>query len=318
MLNVWLALIAFAGSQAFAVDYSTARIENVELSTAHAAEISQDFPIVDIQLSDTKEILWLLGQKNLWRWNIDSQTLNRTSFKTILSKEEAFRRLGTDGLSVFAASDRAVYQVQYAPFKVLRFAHPSDEGETIDLFHNQDLFGWLHSGGHFYVDRYSKNLVQAFKGAQPFKPGDKAYFHKATGTVWYANLKNISVMEMSSGKTTFLRTAGEPVIGIGGTANDVFVYSGREILKFSANKKVVNQVIPVKGSRDIVAADFSDDVHMYLFQNGSLEIYHLASKHSMISKIPVQDLGVDTKLTREGNLAVVLYNGKFLAFRITE
>ena len=293
-------------------------LQPVQLSNTFYSQISQDFPIKDILFNEQKEILWLLGQKYLWRWNIGLQLLSRTSLTNSDSVAQSLKTLGTDGLTVFIASDKSLYQIQEAPFRVFQYDHPKKSGETLGFAHMQDLFGWLHTSGSYFVDRYSKNLVSHIEAMDLLKPKDIVHYHQHSNTIWYSRFKNMYVYDLKTNEESFLRTANLPLIGVNSTKNDIFFFSSRNIYKLSAKHRAANQIIPVANSNSILAASHNESDHLYLFDNGTLERYKLTTEESTHYRLPITNLGSNVKMLQLNKLIAILYNGKFLVFKATE
>src|SRR5262249_23122083 len=127
---------------------STASLLDLQLPSFQQAAIAADKSIQDVMLEPTG-VTWLLGRTSIWRWNAGGKGLKRLKLGDAkVADQDVLRHLGTDGVSVFAAGESALYQAQWAQGRVFRYPL-KQRGPSFGFSGYGDDFWLLHAASLF-------------------------------------------------------------------------------------------------------------------------------------------------------------------------
>jgi hypothetical protein len=315
------ALAAFSSLSSVAFADAT----ELTLPAYKATALANDAPVKDVLL-DSHTGAWLLTANALWRWEFATKSLRRLNLQrsggTDAGDASPLARLGTDGLSVFAASDATMYQVQWRDGRIYRYtAKAALGGRTLGFAGDGDDFWMLHSKVLMRFDRYGKTLAPKYK--TPFldglESGDRIVFDPGKRALWFATGKSVYAVdftgEAAAPRAVF--TASHPLLGLSRAGSELLAHTASTVVRLGLDGRQ-HGAIPVEGRRKLVAVSLTPDAHAYLFSDRLLEVYEPRARTLSRHRLPLDDAKAVTRLRLVGDLVAVLESGRGRIFRLVE
>ena len=319
---------------AFSVEASRLEAREWGLPNFQERELDKDLPIIDVLVGENQNV-WLLGQRSLWLWNLNSNMLQRVLIlweDKVLDQSkntEKLVKLGSDGASIFVGSTRFVYQIvavanESAP-KVLRYKIPqSSKLQPVAFVGSGDRFMWLTSNQAFMLDRYGKKL-QVVTVASPFKGSDRVLADAGGSGLTLTRDKQIFKVELNKnakgefilGKPELQQKLTNPVLGLHSLPDGYLVHTAFTALRHDTNGKRI-QTMPVENDRRLAKITITEKQHGYLFEDGLLEVFDLQAEQTRRFQIPADYAKTSSSvhLAGDSNL-LVLTDGKIKAYSLT-
>lgn len=248
----------------------------------------EDMPARDLML-EGDSILWVLGKKSMWRWDLLSRRLRRLGMHgQQIDDKSPLTRLHMDATSLYAASRASLYQLQLGTGKVFRY-FMGGNGRTMAFSTTKDDAWIVNERGLFRFDRYGKELSR--KGDAPvFEKADRVAFDAESKTMWIARGN-----KLLRGGDVKLTTKHKLVdVQITANGNEIVAHTAHTVLRLDGKGKV-RQQLPVEGKRKLVLMRIDAQKHGYVFDDRLLELFDLKKKSSIRMRLPVRE---DSKLAR--------------------
>jgi hypothetical protein len=290
-------------------------VVEMALPAYQESSLQTDLPAKDIFFSSSNE-LWILGKRSLWTWNISLKKLRRIPIAGVKSKPPGFKSLGTDGVSLFAAADNNLFQIQLEPNKIYRYLNPfAEQGKTLGLAGEGEHFYWLHTTALMQIDRYGKAVLPRI-GNTALKASDIVILDTKTMEMFFVRGRRLVKVELAK-KTIKERTllkAEHKLLDLQfenpekPDAGHLLVHTAHTVLVIDRGGKV-QQAIPVEGQRNLIAMRIRRDQHSYLFSDSLLESFDMRTKAGTRFVLPLENPDLVTKLQTYGNFAAIIEKG---------
>lgn len=293
-----------------------ARTEEIILPQYLKAVLEEHSPIVDMMPSGERG-LWLMTRGSIWLWRVEAKGLTHINLDQGDGSSGPLESLGTDGISLFAASAKSLFQVTWPDRRVFRYALPKGGREaTLGFAGSGDDFRIIHTRGILSFDRYGKNV----KLDHPFKSlpaTDPIKLQPTTGTLWRIKGKVLEQADLSSPEPQFkmLLKTHNPLMNLALDGAGMVVHTPYAVLRISPQGKLLKS-IPVEGRRKLLSMDISPDVHAYLFSDHLLEIYRPAERSSVRVKINLPAQTRIKKISVENDLIGILTENGAHVFKV--
>lgn len=302
-----------SGAVAAAVDpVASVALIDLQLPTFQQAALAADEPVQDLLLEPTG-VTWLLGRTSLWRWAAESKSLKRLKFgDPKLAEQDVLRHLGTDGLSVFAAGEGALYQAQWTQGRVFRYPL-QPKAPTFGFAGFGDDFWLVQATGLFQFDRYGRTLQPKSTGVQLSK-GDLTYFDTQRKTLWVARKTKLIKQVLGGSAPVVTLNASHRLLGIAPGDNELILHTAHAVLRVDSNGKLKGS-IPVESRRKLVSMNVTKDAHAYLFDDNLLEIYDVKKLTVTRYRLPLEGVTEIKALAISGSFVALLADGRPRTFK---
>jgi hypothetical protein len=216
------------------------------------------------------------------------------------------KRVGSDGLSEFAASDTRLFQVNWSPRRILQY-EIGDLSKTLDFAGNGDNYWLIQTHRLVRFDRYTKSILARF--ALQLPESSKVAFDANKQRLWYGTKREIRYTDLADSEHSRQLSAKlkSDVLDLQLTSTELLALSATGILRLGLDGKPI-QHIPVEGRRRLCGMAISGSNHAYLFDDQNLEIYNGRAKTSSVTRLPV---------TTTKNLAVVRIDQDHVALLVS-
>lgn len=310
MIGKLLASLALVGALS-TTPASAATISEYRLPGFQTAALEQDLPAVDALLAGNKT-LWFLGRQNLWTWQLAEGRLTRIA----LPKDE-WQKLHFDGLSVYAAGAKSLFQVQIAQKRYLAYDLPlSTAGDSLGFGGEGDELWLVHSTALMKLDRYGKALTPKAP-SPPLQKGDLVAFDAQSGTLWVARGKQLLRLNDNNQFKTAL-TAKNALTGLALSDGQVILHTEHSVLRLDAKSGKTLKSIPVQGGHKLATMTINSDQHVYVFDDHLVEAFDLKAKLSRSYRLPLEPEDKIDRVTAVGDTAAVLVNGRPRAYQLSK
>ncbi len=268
--------------------------------------LSADLPARDVRF-DADGSLWVLGSRSLWQWDAPGRKLRRVRLFDVKKDKTLLQRLGTDGISMLAATANSIYQFNPRQKRIFRYEVPQTTaaGRPLGFFGGGDDTWLVRSDALVRVDRYGKSLQVkakldglAAKDRVVFMPDTQQLWHLAGNVIRRIDTSN----ELPVAKPV-LRSKHR-LLNAARLGNGLMVHTAHTVLQLDAAGKLVRS-IPVEGPRKIVAMHIDDERHAYLFDDRLLEVFSLKDRKTASFFLPLEHPAEATHLVLRGALAAV-------------
>ncbi len=296
----------------FALAFATAAHAGVyeyKLPGFKAAALEKDLPVADILLAGADSV-WIAGKQSLWNWRLSEGRLTK------IALDEAPQKLAFDGLSVFAAGKKRLFQYQVATKRLFVYQIPGAvDGNAVAFGGAGDDLWLVHARGLFAVDRYGKTL-NPMKRLGFLTAGDLAAYDPAHKKLWVARGKEVSAVDLESGaEPKTILTVKRPLLGLALDAGQVVLHTAQSVLRLDAGTAKTRKSIPVQGARKLTAMAVAKDRHAYVFDDYLLEIFDVEKKTAHSFKLGIDGEEGVSRLAVAGDTAAMLVGDRVRAFR---
>lgn len=306
LVLAWLAM--FVSSVLYAETESLKFTRELGLTGYQEDLLGRDAPLTDIALSSDARVVYVLGQTHVWLWRPEARSLHRVKIPRT-QKDGACSDLETVGTKqTVLACDGALYLVELEPLRLLRLRPPS-AGESHGYGIAKDAFYWLHDSGIFATTPAEPNLKREFGGGL-FQRGDLARYAPSSRTVWIARgpLLLKKSIQGDKVKSEPIHKAAEDFVGLTLQGEEAWAHTRTTVLRFDGEGRLLS-VVPVEGRRLLADARFTPSQHVYLFEDGLLEVYDLVDKKRRGYRLE-KNWDRVSHLASEGPLTAFLRDGK--------
>ena len=303
---LWGLLSAPTLGYASSSDLATAR--EIRLPAYQQAALLQDSPILDVAFQQP-DTLTMVGSTSIWHWEIPGGNLQRLQLTPKPINGSFLRRLGSDGISEFAASDNRIYQVTWSSKRALEFDLKSP-GQTINFSGSGDNFWLLRSTQLVQIDRYGKTVIPQLR-LKGLNQIDQALYDPSRQRLWFVQhnaLLSQDTTDESNTPKVMLRLKHR-ILDIQATKQELVAHTHHSVMRISHEGKL-KRAIPVEGRRRLLAMTITESQHGYLFDDHIVEIYSTKSRQSRRFRLPL-DSDEQVSLMRINNgLLVLLANSR--------
>ncbi len=305
MANLSILLLLAGSTQSWSMDHKRVYAKEVLLPPYHQGVLAKDSPLTDMRFT-SKTTLVLTGQTTLWKWDLDTGKLIR--LQLIDGKNEnspPLKRVGTDGLSDFVASDSRLFQVNWSPKRVLQYELDVQD-RTLGFAGAGDNLWLIRTHNLVRFDRYTKSISSRFDFQLP--ESSKVVFDVTKQRLWYLDKREIRYVELATSEHTSLLCAKLKSDGLDLqiASNELLALSSTGVMRLSLDGKPI-QYIPIEGRRKLRGMAISGSNHAYLFDDQNVEIYDVSSKTGSATKLPFSttDKFVEMRVA-QGHLALLV------------
>lgn len=320
MISLIFALVAAFSGQAFADGKTPAlgTVNEVLMPPYQAAAMERELPAADLRFANAKQ-LWVIGQDSLFLWDVDGRKLKRLTLTPENDKAEIgpLALLGTDGVSMFAAADGALFQVGWEQGRVFRYqSQAATSGRPLALDAAGDTVWLVHNNAVLSLDRYGKKLKPA-RHVPLLQGVTKAVLDASAKTLWFVKGKRLFRLpiDREDVQPAAVLEAKHALLDLELSGHDLVVPTAHTVLLISAAGKL-ERSIPVEGSRKLLAVHVDKDAHAYLFNDQLLEVFLTKDKQTLRFRLPLEDDDKVTKLALSGRRLAVLVDGKPRVFTL--
>ena len=293
-------------------------VQEFRLQGYQVKSLLADLPIVDLHLASNQRV-WLLGKRSLWRWDIPTGDLAQIHLFSAADSlvDETLETLGSDGVSLFAASEHSLFQIQGQGTKVTYFANPQRQpGRSLSFAGWGDNTWLLHTGGLYYVDPFGKKLVARFQRTG-LEAGDRTFFDSQSKQLYIGRKNKIYRREFSQHgelfKTVF--ETDDKILDLQATIKGFVAITCQKVIFFGLDG-LPRQTVPVVAGRLLTAVAISGEIHAYLFADTLLEVIDMQSHRISNYRLPLSRGMIVDKLTLQGDLVALTISGKPKVFSL--
>ncbi len=297
----WLALpiLLCIARSSFAANPKEVSNLEVPLQEVHRTAIQMDLPFTSLSLGIGGDV-WMLGQKNLWKWNPDQGTLKKIE----ISSEGDGKVISYSRDSAILKTKNKVYVIYDNPVSIKEIfsgansaVSITDDGSivigaqnskivTSDLLKKSSFNFDLSACMKFIVQRNNQVFCQK-KGEILLLGGPKS--------------KAISILKTKSVLKDFL-PFGEGIV----------IASDRAVWMIDRDGKLLKTIVPGQG-RKIAASFFDDQMHAYLFNDKLFELDATDGSSKITSWLPTPKSVTANDLNfRDGRIGVLLDGSPFI------
>ncbi len=275
-----------------------------------------DLPVTSAVL-DKGNSLWISGQRSIWRWQLTTNQLQRVELLRDLSGG-ALREVIMHQDSLFAMTDRDLYQIKFNPLAVVRLKSRQPDIKSISLAAGGKHLYWTTTKGIYAANLSEKTLIP-LTDMPKLETNDNALFIWETDSVWYLRDNNLYLQKIKSedGIPKKILSSKQKIRAIQrGGDGDVFVHTRFSVLRYDLNGNLI-QTIPVAGARKLVLMSPSPGAHAYLFSDKLLEVFQLDSKKSLNFRLEIGRVQQASKILINGSMVSLILDGKPRAFQLS-
>ena len=295
-------------SHASQIELATAR--EIRLPAYQQAALLKDSPIndVDFQQIDT---LTMIGKSSIWHWDIAGGNLQRLQLTQSPNplEDSSLRRLGSDGISEFAASDTRLYQVAWSSKRVLEF-DLTLPGQILNFAGSGDNFWLLRATQLVQIDRYGKTVIPKLR-LKPVNQPDRALYDPQRQRLWFTQRNSLLSQDTTDQNNTpkVILKLKQRILDIQATKQEIVAHTQHAVMRMSHEGKL-KRAIPVEGRRRLVAMAITGSQHGYLFDDHVVEIYSTKSHQGRRFRLPLGNEEQVRLMHVNNNLIVILANDK--------
>lgn len=321
MLSLLFAFLTALSGAAFAEGAPESSLGTVSenlLPPYQAAAMERELPVGDIQFA-TPSLLWVIGQDSLFQWDLGGRKLKRLTLTP--EKEKALigplAVLGTDGVSMFAAADGALFQVAWDQGRVYRYQSvAATVGRPLALKGHGDTVWLVHNNAILSLDRYGKKL-KPIRHIPLLQGVTKAALDADANVLWFVKGKRIFrlAIDHEDAQPAAVIEAKHAIVDLKISGHALIAPTAHTVMLLSPAGKL-ERSIPVEGSRRILAVEVGAEAHAYLFSDQLLEVFLTKEKTTLRFRLPLEDDDKIEKMTLSGRRLAVIVNGKPRVFTL--
>lgn len=233
--------------------------------------------------------LWLLTKETLWRWYPLTGVVQKISTGSALSLAGTTRAMGTLGDGVFVVIDGQVWRFGTSTGNIDHFAGSwAPSCKNVQFGGDADFFVIRNDCGIWLVDQKGKTLRKmSGSGFSASQSWASATFVPECKCLWITDNRELKQITKSGStiRSSDIYDAKAPLIGVATVQDQVISWTPFALLVFDANTGKRLQVVPTSGQRRIVSAAFLPDLHVVLFNDGTIEWMAPKTKKAWTSRI---------------------------------
>ena len=293
-------------------------VSEVLMPPYQAGAMEREFPASDLRFANAKQ-LWVIGQDSLFQWDIDGKKLKRLTLTPDNDKAQIgpLALLGTDGVSMFAAADGALFQVSWEQGRVYRYQSTSaTAGRPLAFDADGDTVWLVHNNAVLTLDRYGKTL-KPLRHVPLLQGVTKAALDASAKVLWFVKGKRLFrlAIDREDAQPAAVLEAKHALIDLKLSGHELIAPTPHTILLLSPEGKLVRS-IPVEGARRILAVHVGEGSHAYLFNDQLLEVFLTKEKATLRFRLPLEDDDKITKIALSGRRLGVIVDGKPRVFTL--
>jgi hypothetical protein len=310
-------LLSFLACDAFAVQkvrpFGTSR--EIILPTFQFAKMQSDLPISAAAI-DSGDAMWLAGKQSIWRWQLKSNQLQKIRLVKDLANGP-LRDLVIHQDSLFAMTDRDLFQIKFNPLKAIRLKSNNASTRSIGMTPGGKHLYWITSKGVSAADPVQKTLMHLINSPDLARD-DKAIFVWENGSLWYSQGDKLYLRNMIADKPVSkqILITKDKLRNIYRSGDDIFVHTRFSVLRYDLEGNLL-QTIPVEGERRLVLMNPSEEAHPYLFSDKLLEVFQLRTKRSLRYQLDIGRVQQATRMVTHGSMIGLVLDGKPRAFQLS-
>ncbi len=320
MISLIFAFVAAFSGQAFAdaKPIALGTVSEMLMPPYQSAAMERELPAADLRFANAKQ-LWVIGQDSLFLWDVDGRKLKRLTLTPENDKTEIgpLALLGTDGISMFAAADGALFQVGWEQGRVLRYqSAAATVGRPLALDAAGDTIWLVHNNAVLSLDRYGKKL-KPVRHVPLLQGVTKAVIDANAKVLWFVKGKRLFrlAIDREDVQPAAVLEAKHALLDLELSGSSLVVPTAHTVLLLSPEGKL-ERSIPVEGSRKLLAVHVSKDAHAYLFNDQLLEVFLTKEKQTLRFRLPLEDDDKVAKIALSGRRLAVLVDGKPRVFTL--
>lgn len=278
------------------------------------SQLKKDFPITDILL-DNGNSLWITGQKNLWRWQLSNNKMEKINL--IKKNDSALQSITTTNDEMFVVSATQIFRLTFNPLQVSSLKIEGKRKQTVKLLAFNNRLIWVTTSGIYTTDPGFERLVR-LKNSPSLTLSDKILYPKKN-TLWIARKNRLLKLSFDNKKltTTLLINTKNQLQNIFSSKDSgVFSNTRYTVLRFTKSGKLI-QSIPVEEGRKLALININDNFHSYLFNDKLLEVYQIHSKKSFKYKLNLGIVHKAQKMIQKKSIIGLLIDGKPRIFQLS-
>lgn len=320
MISLLIALYTALAGHAYAQgqDQALGTVSEMLMPPYQSAALERELPASDFRFANAKQ-LWVVGQDSLFLWDIDTKRLKRLTLTPDNEKATIgpLALLGSDGISMFAAADGALFQVGWEQGRVFRYQSASATiGRPLALDADGDKVWLAHNNAVLTLDRYGKKM-KPIRHVPLLQGVAKGLLDAPAKTLWFVKGKRIFRLQVDREdmQPAAVLEAKHAILDLKLSGHSLIAPTAHTVLLLTPEGKL-ERSIPVEGSRRIVAIDVTKDAHAYLFSDQLLEVFLTKDKTTLRFRLPLENDEKITKIALLGRRLAVLSNGKPRVFTL--
>lgn len=268
-----LSLLFIFSSHLYAGDKKE-KITTIQMKDFQKKELHKYGSIKDIEFGGPN-IVWMIDDKNLWRWNFLTATLKRITFGENLSS--TLRKLVLKGRSLLIFADRTIYSLDIETLRIKRINSPS-KGTIGPLYVDDESLAWV-DGQAAWSYRFADKTFKREAKLDGLRQTDIAYYSKNSGNTLFSRGPYIFLKKSRSKQPQLLhRDTADFTSAFVDKNENIFFISQNVVMRYSPSAELL-QAIPATNKSAISFARIDDRYHSYLLEDGrSLEVFDLEKK----------------------------------------
>jgi len=287
----------------------------VALPPFQNAKLVSDAPIRQVELANT-ETLWVLGQKDLWRWDLRKGALTKWTFDSpsLVAGVKALKAIGDN---LWLATDGKLIRVSMTTQIVSSYDFPSrSAGKTLAIFERTGGVTWLRTDGVANLDTDGELPSLVAAPGKLASENDLALFLESSNTLWLGHNGSLVRKRILDGsvKAQTIYKSTSKMIALRSDGQDVYLVLSDVILRYGLDGEL-KQGIPIAKTRKIVDAAFNAETHAFIFSDGALELYNVGKQKGCVFRVGSKDDAFD-KLTVDAGFVAHTASGVPKAWRL--
>lgn len=273
--------------------------------------LSQDAHLEFSRISPDNARIALLGS-SVWVWEPESSSLKRFSLaqdaaaKNLLGVEwlepEKLLLVDTEGFSVLTLpSGKIIKNFRFKSKTKSSLLGYNITPSHLHFFTGQKLVSFTRDlSTHRTVNLAPASLPRAAHVALTQNGSE----------IWWTLDKSLYRLDLAAKRRekSLVYKSEEPILNLSAHESFVAITSSKATHLFN-NAGKLQQAIPVKSQRRIVAATTEKAIHAYLFQDGLLETFRLPEGNKRTAHLAIEDLSSHVDLQASADKLIVIHKG---------
>jgi hypothetical protein len=279
-------------------------------------ELKKDVPFKGLTMSNSSEI-WLLGQRNIWRYRYKTDDLTKISIPIIKDGKYKLKQLLSTNDHVYVVLNKEVLQIDTSKLTTFSYYNNNNKSYSLGFVAAGHIAYWLTNKGIYFINVKGKKQVQ-YKAIDYHLPKDKIVILPKGKKIWFARNNKIKELDFSQKriKQKNIFSADIKFSDIKKLKDSIIAYTKYSIFQFNFSGNLVKH-IPIAGTHSLAAVFYDDKQHGYLLEKGILEVKKLDKKITYNYKINSDSININSFQIKD-NMISFLKKGQPYLFEMSE
>lgn len=257
----------------------------VELTESQKAFLQEDSPLREIRFF-ANETLWILGQKFLWRYHIESKELEQVNFHSSPLPSFEIEALLTHKNSLYLASDEKLFQiVDTGSLSFFSYESLAEESSITNSLQRDPLgfIHWITSDGVQTIDPLTKQTIDFRKAVFP---EEKFLYFLKGFTCFEIEGPKLYKKSLKEDKREIIFEAEEELSSLKQAGPFLYLFEKKKLHLLEMSGEEI-QTLLIEKEKKLYKSKISDEFDAYFFLDQTLEFHNKVKKTSKHYKIPL-------------------------------